>query len=321
MIKINLLPKSIGQSTMSQVTAGFCAFCLVLVVGGLLGYYHTVMVPKTEDMQGQAAKAEALKATVQGIKAEAEAQKSLIAPIQAKVDFVSDVQKYNKRYPELYEHVASWTYDQVVYSSMSTAGGTLTMSARAQSLEDLGRYLLNMYRATDMFKTVSISNVPSYPGRNAVPNNGRGPIIQTPLDFTVTCQLTDKYVFSPPTPPSGATASAPASPMGGGMGTGMGPGAGMGGGAMPGMGGGMPGMKGMGPAPGLGGGGAMPGMGGGMPGMKGMGPAPGLGGGGAMPGMGGGMPGMKGMGPAPGLGGGGAMPGMGMGAGPGAKSN
>lgn len=293
MIKINLLPKSIGQSTLSQITAGISTVFLLLVVVGLLGYYHMVMVPRTDDMEKMANDAVELKTKVQGIQAEAAAQTDLIAPIKAKIDFVNDVVKYNGKYPELFEKVARWTYDQVVYSSMSTSGGTLTMNARAQSLEDLGRYLLNMYRATDLFTSVSISNVPSYPGRSSVPNNGRGPIVQTPLDFTVTCQL--KETFSPPTPPSaggGASAAATSgsgmSPMGGGM-------PGMTGGTGPGMkgmtGGGMPGASG----------GTMPGMpgasGGGMPGMPGM-AGPGMKGmpGGGMPSMSGmGGPGMKGM--------------------------
>jgi hypothetical protein len=293
MIKINLLPKSIGQSTLSQITAGILTVFLLLVVGGLLGYYHMVMVPKTDDMEKQADAAVELKTRVQGIQAEAAAQTDLIAPIKEKINFVDDVVKYNTKYPELFEKVARWTYDQVVYSSMSTSGGTLTMSARAQSLEDLGRYLLNMYRATELFTSVSISNVPSYPGRSSVPNNGRGPIVQTPLDFTVTCQL--KETFSPPSPPSGggggAGAAAPTTAMGpmGAMG---------GGGAMPGMSGGAgPGMKGMsgGGMPGMPGasGGAMPGMPGmGGPGMKGM--PGGTAGGPPMPGAAGGMPGMPG---------------------------
>ncbi len=288
MIKINLLPKSIGQSTLSQITAGILTVFLLLVVGGLLGYYHMVMVPRTDDMEKQADAAVELKTRVQGIQAEAAAQTDLIAPIKDKINFVDDVVKYNRKYPELFEKVARWTYDQVVYSSMSTSGGTLTMNARAQSLEDLGRYLLNMYRATDLFTSVSISNVPSYPGRSSLPNNGRGPIVQTPLDFTVTCQL--KETFSPPSPPlgSGASAAAPT--------TAMGPMGAMGGGAgMPGMSGGAgPGMKGMsgGGMPGMPGasGGAMPGMGG--PGMKGM--PGGAAGGPPMPGAAGGMPGMPG---------------------------
>lgn len=279
MIKINLLPKSIGQSTLSQITAGILTVFLLLVVGGLLGYYHMVMVPRTDDMEKQANEAVELKTKVQGIQAQAAAQTDLIAPIKEKINFVNDVVKYNSKYPELFEEVARWTYDQVVYSSMSTSGGTLTMNARAQSLEDLGRYLLNMYRATGLFTSVSISNVPSYPGRSSVPNNGRGPIVQTPLDFTVTCQL--KETFSPPSPPSGgggggATAAAPSAAMGpmGAMG---------GGAAMPGMGGGTgPGMKAGMP------GGPMTGMGAG-PGMKGM-----SGGGPPMPGAAGGMPGMPG---------------------------
>ena len=296
MIKINLLPKSIGQSTLSQVTAGIFTFLMILIIGGLLGYYHMVLVPMTLDKEKQAKAAEDLQAKVASVQAEASAQTDLVAPINAKVTFINDVLKYNTKYPELFEKVAGWTYDQIVLSSMNTSGGTLTMSARAKSLEDLGRYLLNMYRATDLFTSVSISNVPSYPGKAAVPNNGRGPIIQTPLDFTVTCQL--KETFSPPTPPSGGGSSSASSgggapAMGGGM-------PGMGGG-MPGAGGGMPGMKGG--MPGMGGG--MPGAGGGMPGMKG-----------GMPGAGGGMPGMKG-----GMPGGMPIPPSGGGMPPGAKGS
>ena len=217
MIKINLLPKGMNQKSVVRSTAMlFGAILLLIVVSGV--GYHIKLTGDVKQMEEQAAAAEAWQARVEAIQGEATRLLDSIKPIQAKLDFINAVLDYNLKYPKLYEDVAKWTYQKVVLLGMASDGKTLTMKARTKSLEDLGRYLLNMYRATDLFTEVAISGVPGYKESQAGSNassSGQtdqggqisgsqanlaginaisGSVEKTPMagswmDFTVTCKI------------------------------------------------------------------------------------------------------------------------------------
>jgi hypothetical protein len=179
MIKINLLPKGVNQKTVVRNTAIlFGAILLFVLVGGTA--YHFKLVGDVKQMEVQAEAAEAWEARVKGIQKQTTDMLDAIKPIQAKLDFINAVLDYNLKYPKLYEDAARWTYQKVVLVGMSCDGTTLTLTARVKSLDDLGRYLLNMYRATDLFTEVAISGIPGYGGSQAggyptAPSGGPGP--------------------------------------------------------------------------------------------------------------------------------------------------
>jgi|YelNatPaOPRAMG01_1025707.scaffolds.fasta_scaffold62480_2 ribosomal protein L9 len=174
MIKINLLPKSINEKKIVRNTAILFGVLVVAVVAIGILYTQMFLVPKVEAKVRDAEAAEALKAEVEKIEGETATIKKDTEPIKMKLDFIKNVLVYNQEYPKLYEEVAKWTYEKISYSSMECDGTTVKMSAQARSLDDLGRFLLNMYRATDLFTEVTISGVPGYP----MDSSGNGAQVQ-----------------------------------------------------------------------------------------------------------------------------------------------
>jgi hypothetical protein len=83
-------------------------------------------------------------------------------PIQQKLDFINQILDYNLKYPKLYEEVARWTYEKANLSSLQCDGQQVVLQAHVKGLDALGRYLLNMYRATNLFTEVTISDIPGY---------------------------------------------------------------------------------------------------------------------------------------------------------------
>ena len=178
MIKINLLPKSIYAKKAVRNTAIVFGILLVAIIAGCL----TLTIVKrgqVEYIREQADLAEQWKSSVDQLIAYAKGVRESIGPINQKLAFINDVLEYNEQFPKLYEEVAKWTYEKVSYTSMQCNGASVQMQARVKSLDDLGRYLLNMYQATDLFTSVTISGIPGYPrqqggGLGEMPQIGSG---------------------------------------------------------------------------------------------------------------------------------------------------
>ncbi len=161
-IRINLLPKTWNEKAALRNLAIMMG-ALVLIVA-LAGFGYNMMLSNDiEKMADLAGRYEQWQSRVQQIQSQTGQFRSMTQPIQAKIDFFDAVEKYNKEYPQLYREVARWTYDKVAYSNLSCDGSSVSMNANCKRLEDVGRYLLNMYRATHLFSEISISNIPGYP--------------------------------------------------------------------------------------------------------------------------------------------------------------
>jgi Tfp pilus assembly protein PilN len=178
MIKINLLPASINERRIVKNTAILFGVLVVAVVAVGMLYTYLFLIPKVQAEEELAVRTEALEQEVLGIEKQRDEWKAKIPPIRQKLDFINNVLDYNQRFPKLYEDVARWTYEKIAYTDMTSDGIQVSMSARARSLDDVGRFLLNMYQATDLFTEVVISGVPGYPmdsgGASQVQNFGPG---------------------------------------------------------------------------------------------------------------------------------------------------
>ena len=161
MIKINLLPRTINQRRVVRNTAILLGCILALVIAAGVGYGFKLKgdVAREEEL---ASLTEAWKAKVEGIQKQAQQVKDQTKPIQQKLNFINQVLDYNLQYPKLYEQVARWTYEKVSLTGLQCDGQQLVMQAHVRTLDDLGRYLLNMYRAVNLFTEVTISGVPGY---------------------------------------------------------------------------------------------------------------------------------------------------------------
>jgi hypothetical protein len=177
-LKINLLPKYIYEK---RKTRQLLILFIVLVLGvgaGMVGWF-TVLNKQKQDLTVQVADMEQKKAEVDALTAEATAEEGKAPPMQNKVTFIEGIMNYNTEYPKLYEALSRFTYSRVLYKSIEPSAGTqLKIVARARSVGDCGRYLMNMYRASALFSSVTIDSVPTWTGD-----------LPGAFDFNVTCTL------------------------------------------------------------------------------------------------------------------------------------
>lgn len=162
MIKINLLPRTINEKKIIRNTAILFGILLVAIIVGGITFTRVKLAPEIDKWSMKADAAEAIQTEVTKIEGERDAELAKLPPIKAKSDFINNVHQYNTEYPKLYEEIAKWTYDKVCYVALVCDGTQVAIKARVKSLDDLGRFLLNMYRATDLFTEVAISGVPGY---------------------------------------------------------------------------------------------------------------------------------------------------------------
>ena len=161
MIKINLLPRTINQKLVIRNTAIMLGLLLALVVAGGVAYGFKLK-GDVATMEELATQTETWEAKVKNLQQQAQQVTASIKPIQDKLDFINHVLDYNLQYPKLYEQVARWTYDRVSLLSLQCDGQQVMLQAKVKTLDDLGRYLLNMYQASDLFTEVTISEIPGY---------------------------------------------------------------------------------------------------------------------------------------------------------------
>jgi Tfp pilus assembly protein PilN len=239
MIKINLLPKTLNQKAALRNTAILFGVVLIALIAAGVGYSMKLQ----GDVDKEKVLAEetiAYEARVKAIQAERDKLKADMAPTLAKLKFINDVLKYNLEYPALYEKVARWTYEKAVLDAVSSDGTNVTVQGRVKNLDDLGRYLLNMYCATDLFTEVRITQASGFGAKGETVNQSApaGPMgteisgshatnagieaisasLSKPLPgqgttwigFTAVCKLKTPLVA--PTPPGGAAPSQPGAP-------------------------------------------------------------------------------------------------------------
>lgn len=182
MIKINLLPRIVNERAAVRNTAILLGIVLIaIVVGGFT--FTSRLKASVEDMERQAADAEAWKARVEQIQQQAATVKNATAPMKRKVDFITEVLEYNTKFPELYRQIATWTYEKVKLNSLQCDGSQVQMQIQVKTLDDLARYLFNMYRATHLFTSVTISALPGYPRQSVGAQIGAAaPVYEEPSD-------------------------------------------------------------------------------------------------------------------------------------------
>ncbi|MEN6520158.1 MAG: hypothetical protein ABFD46_03275 [Armatimonadota bacterium] len=189
MIKINLLPPGIFEARVIKRLIVLFSVIVVAIVAGCM-YYTSTVNKATAGYKAETAIATDWKNKADTYKSEAASKLASIAPIDAKLQFVTQVDKFDTVYPVFYENLAQYTYQKITYSQIAVAqDGKVTITASAPSLSDAGRYLLNMYRATDLFSSVAISSVPGYPadssgGTGVIPTSSMSPSTASSVSAT-----------------------------------------------------------------------------------------------------------------------------------------
>lgn len=233
MLKINLLPAYIYERRRVRAAAIAFTIAFVAVLAGMLGWW-LFLSNRQKELTVLVADMEMKAAEVTRIEQAAQAEENRIPIIQAKVDFIEAVMEYNLEIPKLYEEIAKYTYGRIQLNSMQASGGTVTIQAHARTLGDCGRYLMNMYRATHLFNSVTISGVPGWPA-GAGGQSGQmvsvgpyGTNVPAPqsqpfgggqgFDFNVTCTMVKQitqpaYTGGAPAPTDAAGVGTPGAPV------------------------------------------------------------------------------------------------------------
>jgi len=242
MLRVNLLPEYVAQRRLSRRLTVVFACMFFMIVGGMLSYVFALQQPKAAKMAEDAQTAEDGKATTDSLKAQAAKVQTDAAPTVAKLKFVTDVHVYNRSWAQLYDTLARYTDQNMIYTSAAVSGQTMSIKAYASSIAEVGRYLAAIYKEPD-FSNVSIDKLPGYPEAVVKKYYLRGHLVS---------------IGAPPAAAGvgGAEGGYPGAGggFGGGGAAGGYPGAGGGRGGYPGAGGGYPGAGGGG-YPGAGGGG------------------------------------------------------------------
>ena len=225
MLKINLLPSYIYEKRKVRNAAFLFGGLFVVVVAGMLTWW-VVLGSKERQITTQVMEMERNAGEVTELERQVQAEQAKIPPIRAKVTFIEDLMAYNEKVPDLYEDLAKYTYSRILYRSVRVSGNQLTVNAYSRSVGDCGRYLLNMYRASHVFSSVSISGVPGWAsggggagsasGMSSLAGTAQGPQVPGGFSFTVSCALVEP--ISAPTYSSGGAASAGGAPGAGGPG-------------------------------------------------------------------------------------------------------
>jgi hypothetical protein len=186
-LKINLLPKYIYERRKVYRLASIFGVVFIAIVFGMFAWWF-MLGNKEIILTGQVDEMELKTSILNDLQKQVDSEKAKLPPVESKVKFMEDLMAYNVKVPQLYEELAKYTYARILYKSVTPAGSNLTIQAHAGSLADCGRYLMNMYRATHIFNSVTISAVPGWSGTDAAPAQGAA-APSSGFDFTVTCAL------------------------------------------------------------------------------------------------------------------------------------
>jgi hypothetical protein len=218
MLRINLLPAYIAEQKKKRANLVWAGALLATFIAAPLVYRFTMQEKTYNDTKALADQADLDATAVETTEQNTKNKLAEIAPLQAKVDFVADIQFYNKFPGLVYRNVARYTYRGVEYNSMSVQGDSLSVNAFVPKLEDVGRFYLTLFGNPDI-KALSIKGMPDWRTMQAMkqlpPDARRGFPVQ------VSAQLI--HNVTPPSAPAGGAGG-----MGGAMGM-------MGGGMPPGM--------------------------------------------------------------------------------------
>lgn len=189
MLKINLLPPYIFERRKVKQAAFLFGLLFVATFCGMVTWWY-MLGKKEANLKEELAIMKANADQVLAIENTIKAEEGKIPPIKERLEYFAAIREYNGKFPALYEELARYTYERILYRSIQPSNNSLTINAHAKSIGDCGRYLLNMYRARHLFSDVKISAVPGYPNDLAAG-----------FDFTVTCALRTP-IDPPPVPAS-----------------------------------------------------------------------------------------------------------------------
>jgi uncharacterized protein YxeA len=230
MLRINLLPPYIYEGARRRNVMILWVVILLVVIAGFVFAKVQIdgqtakIVAETERLTPDADKADRLQAQADQINQQS-------AEIRGKRDFVKNARLYNSTtYQPVVYNIRDYTMKGVLYSSLQPAGQTVTLSAYAQTLAQVGHYLMWMEHNPNVSHvSIQLSGLPGFPVPPGFNGQPQGLSPRPPgaggYDFTVTLTLVKPIPGAPSytgaaSAGGGAMGGMTAGPMGGGMGMG-----------------------------------------------------------------------------------------------------
>jgi hypothetical protein len=249
MLKINLLPPTINAGATRGKMIGLWIFLWIVTVGGFM-FWLTKLNDEAARIKSEATALEPTANKADATQREADDINAKSAAVRAKADFIRNANEFNSTaYQTVVNNVRDYTIKSVLYRDMNISGNTVTLTAYAPSLAEVGRYLMWMEHNPSISNvSIAINSIPGFPynGSGAVLAQGGGagqsqsagirPPGGAGHDFSVTLTLVKPLPGAPAFPGAGGGGGQAGGGMGGGMTSGGGMLMGMGGG--PGGGGG-----------------------------------------------------------------------------------
>lgn len=162
MLRINLLPSYVQQRRLSKKLVPLFAAIFALCAAAPLALYF-YQRGQLATLTQQANDAVTGKSKTDALKTQATTTIAQVAPIQAKLQFVDDVNDHTRQVVALWNRLADTTpKNSFIYTGASVTGTTMSIKAYSKSVEDVGTYLQAMYHEPD-FVTVAVDHIPAYP--------------------------------------------------------------------------------------------------------------------------------------------------------------
>jgi hypothetical protein len=161
MIKINLLPPHIHQRKQIKVAVGIVGVLLVAEIAGLLAA-RTAPQKLKEELTATLADRDSKLSAVKSVGTEASTVVSGEQALAPKYNFITDMLKYNKAYPDLYERTAGYTYKEAMFLNLEAFGSQLKFDAYVSDPADVARLMVGLSNSPDFTGLPQVSGVPDY---------------------------------------------------------------------------------------------------------------------------------------------------------------
>jgi hypothetical protein len=161
MIKINLLPPSINAAKQRNIAIGVIALLIAAEIGAVIFVRQGPLATKAE---------------LENRKSEAQSQQNELSPfgqqstqvlgdeaaLAPKYDFITNMMKYNREYPNLYRTTARYTYAEVMFLNLEAQQNSLRFDAYVSSPVDVSRLMLGLTRHPQIQGLPTLSGVPGF---------------------------------------------------------------------------------------------------------------------------------------------------------------
>lgn len=221
MLRINLLPPYIYAGKKKARVWTLWIIAVLAVAGGFIGW-KVMLGNQVAELNRQAAELEPRAKQADDMQAQADQINTQSKAIVDKATFVRNARSHTeKTYPTVVYNVRDYTIRTVLYSSLDPEANSVSLTAYAPSLADVGHYMMWMEHNPRISRlNIGLSGLPSFPVQPGVSGNqgqaaGPRPPGARGYDFTVQLTLVNPI---PPAPAyGGAGGGGQAAGGGGGM--------------------------------------------------------------------------------------------------------